>query len=88
MMKILKREVPTDTRLFALSLPHRARIVHVQMDQSGTPSLWIAGDPTAVMEDRNFMTVPTGLEFDIGTNDLFVGSFVIATKAWHLFELR
>lgn len=60
-------------------------VVHVGLDPSGTPCVWIEGDPEKLM-DRLFEVVGTGQRVPVdGTH---VGSWVDGAFVWHLYERR
>lgn len=84
-MVIWKYEV---TPNMMLNLPYDAQVLSVQV-QYGKPQMWILLDPDTSKVARRFMSVPTGLEFEVNTNFKYIGTFLINNDSlvFHLFEV-
>ena len=86
-MKIYKYSLGADPRIkepLTVLMPETARILRIA-EQRSEVCIWAEVDPTAPMEQRFYILVPTGAEVPskgLYQTTLFKGPFV-----WHLYRI-
>ena len=88
MRAVWKFTITPDTSR-TIAMPAGSTVLAVQT-LNGTPSLWALVDPSAPLEDRHFLLVATGEQFDAeAKNAQYIATFQIVeahTLVFHLFE--
>ena len=75
-------EIKNDT--CNLLVPGYRRPLHVGLDPTGTPAIWMEVDTTSVPVPMTIFIVGTGFDFD-PKGKLYLGSFVDGSFVWHIY---
>lgn len=92
-MKILKYALDVSHPIQILKMPTYSRILSCQ-NQNGYIRLWVIAnpenDPTdSAFQNRRFLTVPTGQDFDFGEDyGQYISTVQINEMVWHVFEIE
>ena len=76
--------------LFGRTMPKGAKVLSVHI-QRGMAQMWALVDPTAEVEERQFVAIGTGHAHDIFTvSGRFIGTYVYPDthEVYHLFEIN
>lgn len=68
-----------------IEMPKGAQVLHVAL-QGATAHIWVLVDPEAPREERNFVVVGTGWNFD-SAGHRYIGTWFENWLVWHLFEV-
>lgn len=66
------------------ALPRGAKVLTAQI-QAGLKQLWVEVDPGEETEDRTFLVIGTGLEFD-AAGLIYVATVQQGPFVWHVYE--
>lgn len=75
-----------------IKMPHGAHVISVQMQKTGpyelhgTPCLWAIVEPNEEKEDREFLFIGTGHDFDEEDASVYIGTIQDGPLVWHVFE--